>query len=134
MCSSDLFGMLNTLEESRLAHTAQFQKLDIMFEDAYWSASKSHEIQEQASIQFPSHEEEEISPRIMNTLSMSQVEKPEYEEIWDEFVSNPTLEVDGSHTPTGDEPFREQIDLIPFDFNQVREVDELDKMIGEETL
>ena len=91
------------------------------------------QIQEQASTQFPSHEEEEISPRSMNTLSMSQVEEPEYEEIWDEFFSNLTLEIDGSHTPTGEEPFREQIDLIPFDFDQVREVDELDKMIGEET-
>ena len=115
----DLFGMLNEFAELRSAHTAQFQELDIMFEDAYWSASKSHEIQEQASTQFPSHEEEEISPRSMNTLSMSQVEEPEYEEIRDEFMSNLTLEFDGSHTPTDDEPFREQLDLIPFDFDQV---------------
>ena len=147
----DLFDMATELEEMRLDTNVFFQELDGMVEDSHWDALESHkilvrmrnklestslaliQIQEQASILFPSNEEEEISPRSMNTLSMTQVEEPEYEEIWDEFVSNPTLEVDGSHTPTGDEPSREPLDLIPFDFNQVREVDELDKMIGEET-
>ena len=63
MLRFDFSEMLIELEESRSACAAVSQKLDIMFGDAYWSASKSHEIQTQASIQFPSHEEEEICPR-----------------------------------------------------------------------
>ena len=147
----DLFDMAIELEEMRLDTNVFFQELDGMVEDDHRDVLESFELMkgiankmksvaltfiqilDQQSILTLSLEEEEVSPRSMNTLSTSQVEELEYEEIWDEFMSNLTLEIDGSHTPTGDEPFREQLVLIPFDFDQVREVDELDKMIGEKT-